>query len=411
MGKLLPDPELERLVAEMNRMAPGEQDAVDDDGTSRRGAMDAPGLRQVAADSSLERLLTEMIRRQASDLVLVPGSRPMLRVAGELLRLDAPEVDEASVRELFEPHLGERSRAQLERLGATDLSLRLTGAGGTSAWRLRVNLQRQRGELAAAIRALPRAIPALADLGLPDSLADLVRPARGLVLVCGPTGSGKSTTLAALVDLLNREQARHVITIEDPVEYEHASRRSVVEQVEVGSDAPSFSAALRAALRRDPDVLLVGEMRDLETMSITVTAAETGHLVLATLHTHDSAQAVHRIVDSYPAEQQTQVRQQLALSLTAIVCQQLLPAIDGRGRVPAVELLVATYAVRNHIRQGALHRLYNEIQSGRRLGMATLEASLAALVSSGRVSAEEAVRRAARPDELERLLGGRLGTE
>ncbi len=411
MGKLLPDPELERLVSEMNQMAAAAPPPDDSDGPLPVGGLDSPGLRHVAAGGPLEALLSEMVRRQASDLVLVPGSRPMVRVAGVLRRLDAAVVDGAAVRELFAPHLGERSRAQLERLGAADLSLRLTTADGSTAWRMRVNLQRQRGELAAAIRALPRAIPALASLGLPESLADLVRPARGLVLVCGPTGSGKSTTLAALVDLLNREQARHVITIEDPVEYEHASQRSVVEQVEVGSDAPSFAAALRAALRRDPDVILVGEMRDLETMSIAVTAAETGHLVLATLHTHDSAQAVHRIVDSYPAEQQTQVRQQLALSLTAIVCQQLLPTADAHGRVPAVELLIATYAVRNHIRQGALHRLYNEIQAGRRLGMVTLEASLAALVSAGRVSAEEAVRRAARPDELERLLGRRLGAE
>lgn len=404
MAKLWPDPELERLVEEMNRLAAERGEGKGEgDGAP---PLDAPSLRHVDGDEPLEAILQEMVRRRASDLVLIPGAPPVIRVDGALRRLEGPAVGAGTVRELFAPHLGPRGRSQLEHQGSTDLSLRLAGAEGSSAWRLRVNLQRQRGELAAAVRALPRRIPSLRELGLPEGLADLVRPVRGLVLLCGPTGSGKSTSLAALVDLLNRERACHIVTVEDPVEYEHTSVHSVVEQVEVGSDAPSFASALRSTLRRDPDVILVGEMRDLETMASAMTAAETGHLILSTLHTFDAAQAVHRVVDAFPAGQQAQVRLQLAMALTAIVCQQLVPTVDGRGRVPAVEVLVATHAVRHHIRQGAEHRLYNEMVAGRRSGMRTMEASLAELVRAGRISEDEARRRAARPDELDRMLSG-----
>jgi twitching motility protein PilT len=257
------------------------------------------------------------------------------------------------------------------------------------------------------VRALPRRIPSLAELGLPAGLAELMSASKGLILVCGPTGSGKTTTLAAMLDDLNRSAVRHVITIEDPIEYQHPNRRCIFEQVEVGRDSPSFAAALRSALRRDPDVILVGEMRDLETMATALTAAETGHLILATLHTSDVSQAVHRVVDVFPAAQQTQIRHQLALSLHAILCQQLVPRADGRGRVPAVELLIATYAVRNTIRTGTIERLPNELLAGRGLGMRSLELSLAELVGDGVISADEARTRAVRPDELVRLLGGR----
>jgi twitching motility protein PilT len=295
----------------------------------------------------------------------------------------------------------------LAETGAADFSLSLSTrdpeGGGV---RLRVNLQRQGGRLAAAVRALPRRVPGLAELKLPASLEDLIRPANGLVLVCGPTGSGKSTTLAAMLDCVNRHQFRHVITIEEPVEYEHQNRQSVFEQVEVGADSPSFSAALRSALRRDPDVILVGEMRDLETMTTAITAAETGHLILSTLHTSDVAQAVHRVVDVFPAAQQSQIGQQLSLSLSAIICQQLVPTADGKGRVPAVEILLATYAVRNHIRRGNLDRLYNELVGGRSRGMVTMEQSLVDLVRAGTVSTDEARVRSSRPDELERMLVG-----
>jgi twitching motility protein PilT len=352
----------------------------------------------------LAELLQEMVERGASDLLLIPGSAPVIRTAGRLHRLQGGPIESESVRGMFASHLGPRSRRSLAEKGAADFSLTFPSLeAGRGDVRLRVNLHRQRGRLAAAVRALPERVPALEELQLPSSLLDLVRPTQGLLLVCGPTGSGKSTTIASLLDHLNRTDFRHVITIEEPVEYVHRDRRAVFEQVEVGSDAPSFAAALRSALRRDPDVILVGEMRDLETMATAITAAETGHLILATLHTSDAAQAVHRIIDVYPASQQGQVRQQLALSLSAIVCQQLVPTVDGSGRTPAVEVLLATYAVRNHIRRGNLERLYNELVSGR--GMISMEHSLAQLVRSGTIAADEARMRSSRPDELGRLLG------
>jgi twitching motility protein PilT len=316
--------------------------------------------------------------------------------------LDAQEIED-----LFAVHLGDRSRNDLAETGSADFSLNLAADGeGGSALRLRVNIQRQSGRLAAAVRALPQRVPDLSDLRLPPGLSELVLPGNGLVLVCGPTGSGKSTTLAALLDHLNRTQFRHVITIEEPVEYLHRNRQSVFEQIEVGGDSPSFAAALRSALRRDPDVILVGEMRDLETMSTAITAAETGHLVLSTLHTSDVGQAVNRIIDVFPGRQQAQVGQQLSLSLNAIVCQQLVPTANGEARIPAVEVLHATYAVRNHIRRGTVDRLYNELLAGRGRGMVSMEQSLADLVRSGVVDAEEARIRSSRPDELERLLTG-----
>jgi twitching motility protein PilT len=406
MGTYVPDPEIDRLVAEMNRLVEQREDnRADGDGCVRD--LDEPHLQAVASDETLSDLLSEMIRLQASDLLLVPGSQPVVRVNGKLSRLSGDELEGGDIRSLFAPHIGGRSQQMLTETGAADFSLSLSTrdleGGGV---RLRVNIQRQGGQLAAAVRALPRRVPGLAELKLPASLEDLIRPANGLVLVCGPTGSGKSTTLAAMLDCVNRNQFRHVITIEEPVEYEHQNRQSVFEQVEVGSDSPSFSAALRSALRRDPDVILVGEMRDLETMTTAITAAETGHLILSTLHTSDVAQAVHRVVDVFPAAQQSHIGQQLSLSLSAIICQQLVPTADGKGRVPAVEILIATYAVRNHIRHGNLDRLYNELVGGRSRGMVTMEQSLVNLVRAGTVSVDEARVRSSRPDELERMLVG-----
>src|SRR5581483_3920653 len=358
-----------------------------------------------------EVLLAETVRRGASDLLLVPGSPPMLRVDGRLVAMPAAALSAESLQSLFEGHLGARHRRALRDDGAVDLTIRLPLESGHpdgrgTGWRFRVNLHRQRGHLAAALRALPRRVPTLEELHLPTTLADLVAPTRGLILVCGPTGAGKSSTLAALVGHLNRTRAAHVLTIEDPIEYEHASQKCLVEQIEVGVDAPSFAAALRAALRQDPDVILVGEMRDLETVTTALTAAETGHLILATLHTNDVVQAVHRIVDVFPAEQQAQIRQQLALALHAVVVQQLVPRRDRPGRVPAVEVLTATYAVRNHIRSEQLHRLYTEVTMGKRHGMISLEESLARLVRAGAVDPEEARIRCAHPDELDSLMRG-----
>jgi twitching motility protein PilT len=275
-----------------------------------------------------------------------------------------------------------------------------------SAWRFRVNVHRQRGEVASAVRALPSEIPTLASLNLPPVLAELVKPSRGLVLVCGPTGSGKSSTLAALVGEINANRTSHIVTIEDPIEYEHRSLRSAIEHIEVGRDTRSFHEALRSAMRQDPDIILVGEMRDLETVATALTAAETGHLVLSTLHTNDAQQAVHRMVDVFPPAQQSQIRHQLALALHAIVVQTLVPRADGRGRVPAIELLLANYAVRYHIRSDNLQKLYNEITLGKRQGMISLEESLALLVRQGAVDVEEARMRASQPEAFESFVRG-----
>ena len=398
MGNFMRDDELDALVRELNRDAPGA-------GAAGEAAVPArPARSEVVAGDALEAVLGLVLRRDASDLLLVPGAPPIMRVAGQLAAAEAPPLDEGEIRELLAPHVPAPAWLALQQGGAADFSLRVSGSSG--AFRVRVNLHRQRGRLAAAVRVLPRQVPTLAGLGLPPALAELVKPARGLVLVCGPTGAGKTSTLAALVGEINRTRSCHVVTIEEPIEYEHPNGRSIVEQVEVGSDAPSFAAALKAALRQDPDVLLVGEMRDLETIAIALTAAETGHLVLSTLHTADAAQAIHRIVDVFPAAQQGQIRQQLALALAAVVSQQLIPTADRRGRVPAVELLLANPAVRQHIRKDRVENLGTEITLGKRAGMIALEESLARLVRAGTITLEEAQLRAPRIEELESLLRG-----
>lgn len=405
MSDFMRDEELDALVRELNRTT---QETVGPPRPAGALPVEADVARpRVTEGDPLERVLTEVVRRDATDLLLVSGSAPVLRAAGQLKILDAPPLDEEDIRATLAPHVSSQAWKTVQECGSADFSLRVTSSttsGDRGSFRFRVNLHRQRGRLAAAIRVLPKGIPTLGALGLPGSLADLVKTTRGLVLVCGPTGAGKTSTLAALLGEINRSRTCHVVTIEEPVEYEHPNVRSIVEQVEVGTDAPSFVAALKAALRQDPDVLLVGEMRDLETISIALTAAETGHLVLSTLHTSDAAQAIHRIVDVFPAVQQEQVRQQLALALNAIVCQQLVPQTDGRGRVPAVEVLIANPAVRQHIRRGRIENLRNEITLGKRMGMITLEESLARLVRAGAIGIEEAQIRATHVDELESLL-------
>jgi len=386
-----------------------------------------PARASLEAGEALGRLLAEALRRGASDLLLLAGLPPVFRIDGRLKRGDAAALDPDEVARLFQSQLASRVRREIAERGAADFSLRLAGAAAARApsaalaadaggagldstlaasGRFRVNLHRQRGQLAASVRTLPRDIPTLASLNLPPSFAELVKPSRGLVLVCGPTGSGKSSTLAAMIGEINRGRTAHIITIEDPVEYEHRSNRSLIEHVEIGRDARSFSEALRAALRQDPDVILVGEMRDLETMATAISAAETGHLVLATLHSNDAVQSVHRIVDVFPPAQQAQIRQQLALSLHAIVAQQLVPRADGRGRIPAVELMLATFPVRHHIRSDKLEKLYNEITLGKRQGMTSFEESLAQLVREGKIDLEEARVRASHPEELDTRLRG-----
>ena len=347
-------------------------------------------------------LLAEAVRRGATDLLLVPDSGPVIRRAGRLEPCGPPPgtaPGEADLPDLLVAALGPGGRRRLSRDGSVDFSVSVPNVG-----RVRANLHRTRRGHAAALRILPRRIPSLAELGLPETLHDLTRTARGLVLVTGATGSGKTTTLAALLDRIVQSEPRHVITIEDPVEFAHSNARALVEQIEVGTDAPSFHSALVSTLRQDPDVILVGEMRDLETTRTVLTAAETGHLVLTTLHTNDVAQTVHRIVDLFPAEQQTQVRSQLSLALSAVICQQLVPRKDGKGRAAAVELLLATNAVRSHIRRGTLHQLHGELTLGRQAGMRSMEESLAALVRSGAIAEAEARLRASHPDELDALL-------
>jgi twitching motility protein PilT len=419
MSDHLRDPDLDHLIRELNR-----QQGASAPGGGAPGlifesvvleqplALASPAQTVVGEGEGLDRLLAGVVQRQASDLLLIAGLPPIFRVNGRLVKMDevAPLAGEEVAR-MLQPHVGAKERKDLEERGSTDFTLRLARGGELdpglgAAWRFRVNLHRQRGEPAAAIRALPSEIPTLTGLNLPASLAELVKPSRGLILVCGPTGSGKSSTLAALVGEINRSRTSHIITIEDPIEYEHRSLRSVIEHVEVGRDARTFHEALRASLRQDPDVILVGEMRDLETVATALTAAETGHLVLSTLHTNDAQQAVHRVVDVFPPAQQSQIRHQLALALHAIVVQQLVPRADGRGRVPAVELLLANYAVRNHIRSDKLEKLYNEIGLGKRRGMIALEESLAQLVQIGAVDLEEARMRASHPEAFESLLRG-----
>jgi len=396
-NKLIRDEQLEELVRELN-----ETD------TPRTGVDVQPqtgGL--VPEGNDLERLLIEVAQRGASDLLLVAGAPPMFRVGGLLTRSESAPLAGEEILNLLTPSIPGRWTERLNQEGALDFSLRLARGASEDdrrAVRFRVNVHKQRGTLAAAIRALPTEIPTLAQLNLPAGLAELVKPTRGLVLVCGPTGSGKSTTLAALVGETNRNDARHIITIEEPIEYEHRNAAAVIEQIEIGRDSPSFAAALRASLRQDPDVILVGEMRDLETVSTALTAAETGHLILSTLHTSDVAQAIHRMVDVFPPQQQTQIKQQLALTLNAIVVQHLIPRADGKGRVVAVEVLLANNAVRNHIRNEKLQNLATEITLGKRAGMISLEDSLARLVQQGLISADDARGRSSRPDELDSVM-------
>jgi twitching motility protein PilT len=387
MSRLSRDPELDQLVRSLNEERSVEEPVLQ---------AWPPAL--VPSGNPIEPLLVEMTRLGASDLLIIAGAPPIFRVAGRLAPAEAAPFAADELPPLFASLLTTRVQERMEADGAADFSLRM------GVTRFRVNLHRQRGTLAAAIRALPTQIPTLNDLLLPSSLAELVKPSSGLVLICGPTGSGKSTTLAALVGEINRTSKKHIITIEDPIEYEHRNGESVIEQVEVGRDAPSFAAALRAALRQDPDVILVGEMRDLDTVATALTAAETGHLILSTLHTADAVQAIHRIIDVFPPGQQTQIRHQLAMSLNAIVSQQLMIRADGKGRVVATELLLANLPVRNHIRTDKLQNLMTEITLGKRQGMISLEDSLARLVRERMISVDDARVRSRRPDELESLL-------
>src|SRR5471030_2459028 len=327
-------------------------------------------------------LLMEVVNRRASDLHLSAGTHPTLRVRGRLTQLpDYPILSATDTREIVYSILSNNQRQRLETDWQLDFAYSIPGHA-----RFRVNAYYQRGAIGAAFRLIPHGLTSIDELGLPPAVHEFTRKPRGFVLVTGPTGSGKSTSLAAMIDEINGSRDEHIMTIEDPIEFLHGHKRCIVNQRELGSDAHSFSDALKAALRQDPDVILVGEMRDLETISTALTAAETGHLVFATLHTQDAPQSIDRIIDVFPAHQQQQVRVQLAASLQGICTQQLLPTLDGRGRVAACEVLVATPAIRNLIREAKTHQIYSVLQAGGRYGMVTMDMSLAQLVRNGRIS-------------------------
>ena len=345
-------------------------------------------------------VLLEVMERNASDLHLIAGSPPMIRQHGVLEALDYPKLTPQVVRQVVYSVLSQDQRQKLETEWQVDFAYSIPGKA-----RFRVNAFFQRASLGAAFRLIPSEMPKLEHLHLPPVLADFTHKPRGFVLVTGPTGSGKSTTLAAMLDLINEERHEHIMTIEDPIEFLHRHKSCIVNQRELGGDAKSFSLALKAALRQDPDVILVGEMRDLETISTALTAAETGHLVFATLHTQDTAQTVDRIIDVFPPEQQQQVRVQLSVSLQGIVTQQLLPKAAGEGRVAAAEILVPTPAVRNLIREGKTHQIYSALQTGGSHGMQTMDAALADLVREQKITRELAEARSSAPEELRRLMG------
>jgi twitching motility protein PilT len=349
---------------------------------------------------NIDTLLAELVEQSGSDLHVTVGSHPVARVRGSLVRLEQfPKLTAEDTLALLYRIMSTEQQKQLELKRQLDLSYSIPGLA-----RFRVNVYSQRESLAAAFRLIPMGLKTLEELNLPASLHELTKKPRGLVLVTGPTGSGKSTTLAALVDEINRSRADHIITIEDPIEFLHRHKRCIVNQREIGADAPSFADALRAALRQDPDVVLLGEMRDLETTSTALTAAETGHLVFATLHTQSAPGTIDRIIDQFPAEQQEQIRMQLAGTLQGIVTQALLPTADGTGRVPVLEILLPDDAVRNLIRQARVEQIYSVMQTGTQRGMQTLEQALADLAIRGVVSKESALSCTSRPDQLLGLL-------
>jgi len=351
--------------------------------------------------SRLDAWLQLVAERDASDLLLVAGEPPAMRIHGRVVRSEGPPLDGQDVEDIVLAALPPHAQRAYRTLGITDASRKVPGVG-----RFRINLHHERGRAAAAIRMLPKRVPLLSSLDLPPGTELLSRLQRGLVLVGGATGSGKTTTVAALVEEINRRDEKHIITIEDPIEFEHVNQRSIIQQMEVGIDVPDFPTALRSAFRQAPDVIVVGEMRDPETMQIALAAGETGHLVLSTLHTTDVASTIARMTDSFPAERQPTIRQEIAAALSAVFVQTLLPRVTG-GRVPAAELLVVQYGARQHIRRNALHHLHQEITITRKMGSFTLEEGLTRLVKAGLVDRAEAALRANHLEDFELAMGGR----
>jgi twitching motility protein PilT len=374
-----------------------------DAATPRAPRSATPATTPTHRATDLASLVVTALERGASDVIISEGRTPRVRLAGQLEDADGPATAAADIESFLRAHLTSEGRARFDSTGSVDLACTLDGPNGPC--RFRVNLFRHHGGLSLTLRPIRDRIPTLEELELPRSLAALGALVDGIVLLNGPAGAGKSTTLAAIVDEINRTRAAHVITLEDPIEYVHAAQRSLIHQREVGVHVESFSAGLRAALRESPDVILVGEMRDLETIALALTAAETGHLVLSTLHSGTGAMAVDRIIDVFPDVQQAQVRAQLATVLRAVVTQRLLPAKVPGTRVPAVEVLRTSYAVAAHIREGKTHQLATQIQLGQDDGMIPLERSLVELVRSGRITRDTARSAARSREDLERWLG------
>lgn len=346
----------------------------------------------------LREWLEQLVARNGSDLLLVPQATAAIRVDGVLSAIGDRPLTGEEIEAAVMPALAAHAREEYQQYGIADSSHRVQGLG-----RFRINLHRERGRAAATVRALPSKVPGLDELRLPAGVGALAGLQRGLVIIGGATGSGKTTTLAALVNEINQRDARHIVTIEDPIEYEHRHNRSVIEQVEIGIDAPDFPTALRAAMRQAPDVIVVGEMRDPETARIALSAAETGHLVFTTLHTTDAASTVSRIADSFPQERQHSVRAEMAMALAAMLTQTLIPGRKG-GRVPAAELLMVGYGARQHIRKNALQHLHQEITITRKQGSFTMEESLAQLVFQQELSREDALTRALHAEDLDTML-------
>jgi len=353
------------------------------------------------AKISIDELLLKTLELNASDLHITTGLPPVIRLHGELRALDYPKLLPNDTRELIYSIMTQEQRDVFERNWEYDFSYSIPGKG-----RFRVNVYYQRGSVAAAFRTIPAKVPTIEELRLPPVVQEFAMKPRGFVLVTGPTGSGKSTTLAALINIINETRSCHIITIEDPIEFLHPHKKSVINQREVGTDTRSFANALKYALRQDPDVILIGEMRDLETIQTALTAAETGHLVFATLHTVDAPQTIDRIIDVFPPHQQQQVRIQLAGCLQGIISQQLLPTADGKGRVVACEILVATAGIRNLIREGKTHQIYTAIQTGQKYGMQTLDMALADLVRRGWITYDTALEKCQDPQVLKQLIRG-----
>lgn len=356
-------------------------------------------VKPAASDLKIGDLLANLVAKKGSDLHLKVGEPPTIRVHGRLIRENLPVLTDDAMRYLLSPVLDEEQWSLMEKELELDLAYSVSGLA-----RFRVNAFHQSGHLGAVFRVIPFKILTIEELGLPPVVKEFCGLPRGIVLVTGPTGSGKSTSLAAMIDYINSTRTCHIVTIEDPIEFLHHDKKSVINQRELGGDTKSFADALKHVLRQAPDVILVGELRDLETIALAVTAAETGHLVFATLHTTDAAQTIDRMIDVFPPEQQSQIRMQLAMTLQAVISQTLLPRKDGNGRVAAFEVLVCHAGVRNLIREGKTHQIYSLIQTGGDMGMRLLDDSLIQLVTTGVVDYEEAIAKSSNPNEFKSML-------